>query len=690
MHEEIVESLRRGDVAAALGMAQAAVAAAPDDPEKLRLLALALGMNGDSRQAHAALDRAMAFAPVDSSLHYQRATLLMAEARVDEAQVELNRTIGADPNELRAYVMQAQIALGRGDLDEAERLVRLASRVDPNHAWLLTVQGMVLLHRKQLKEAHALLMRATQLAPDALQTRYALGLSFLAQDHLSFAEQAFRAVVEKNPAAHGVRHMLADVIRGQGRHAEAAEVIEAGLVPNNTMPSDLMRYAGELWLVAGNHGRALPLLKRAVAAAPGDRATLDALIEALRRNGDAADARNTLEAALATTPHIDGLWSARLSFEPAGGDIDGLAKRWQAAIPESVQPLHVKMWQAEQQGDKQAAKALAERIIELEPGHIEANSQIINQLFLDDPPAAVAYIQALLPNIADPQTGRMVLGWLGRAQDRAGQYADAVDTWTRLHAIASPQAQPLPASSGDATIYPPIAEPEGNAPRPVFLFGPSGSGVERVVSTLLHNARSRIGIDRTSLQPPHDPFQYPQTALRLSVGELDGATVVSAWRATLASRGLDESSGPIDWLPWWDNALLHALRNALPEALVLFVLCDPRDMLVDWLQRDSYIRYDAGTPMRIAVWLAHVLEQVATVAEGSPVSNRVVRIDEIADDAAAIAAATGQALGMELSPAPALGPGRFASRHWRNYAEALAGPFAALNAVARRLGYPDA
>ena len=689
MHEEIVEAIRRRDIAAALKMAQIAVAAAPEDPEMLRLLALAFGMNGDAMQAHAALDRAMAFAPDDGSLHYQRATLLMAEARTAEAQAELERTIGADPNELRAYVMQAQIALGHGDLDEAERLVRLASRVDPNHAWLLTVQGMVLLHRKQLKEAHALLMRATQLAPDALQTRYALGLSFLAQGHLSFAEQAFRAVVEKNPAAHGIRHMLADAIRGQGRHAEAAEVIEAGLFPDNAMPPDLMRYAGELWLVAGDHRRALPLLKRAAAAAPDDRITLDALIEALRRNGDAVEARNTLEAVLATSPNIDGLWSARLSFEPVDGDIGGVAERWQAAIPQSVQPLHVKMWQADQKGDKHGAKALAERIIELEPGHLEANSQIVNQLFLDDPPAAVAYIQGLLSNIADPQTARMVLGWLGRAQDRAGQYVEAVHTWTRLHAIPSPQAQPLPASSGDATIYPTITEPANDNPRPVFLFGPSGSGVERVVSTLLHNARSRIGIDRTSMQPPHDPFQHPQTALRLSAGELDAATVISAWRATLASRGLDESSGPIDWLVWWDNALVRAFRDALPEALVLFVLCDPRDMLVDWLQRDSYVRYDAGTPMRIAVWLAHVLEQVANVTENGPVSNRVIRIDEVADDAAGVATATGLALGIALSPAPALGPGRFATGHWRNYAEALAGPFAALNAVARRLGYPD-
>jgi hypothetical protein len=36
-----------------------------------------------------------------------------------------------------------------------------------------------------------------------------------------------------------------------------------------------------------------------------------------------------------------------------------------------------------------------------------------------------------------------------------------------------------------------------------------------------------------------------------------------------------------DWLLWWDNALLHALRPQLPEVVVMFALRDPRDMLLE-------------------------------------------------------------------------------------------------------------
>jgi hypothetical protein len=113
-------------------------------------------------------------------------------------------------------------------------------------------------------------------------------------------------------------------------------------------------------------------------------------------------------------------------------------------------------------------------------------------------------------------------------------------------------------------------------------------------------------------------------------------------------------------------------------------------MLVDWLQRDAFVRYETGTPERIATWLADVLGQLAALIEGDWMPNRVLRLDEIADDPAAVASAVGEALGMELSPAPVLGPNRFPAGHWREYRQALAGPFALLAPVARRLGYPEA
>src|SRR5690606_24054302 len=176
MHDkiEIIDTLRSGDVARAIAMARTTTEARPDDPQALRVLAIALSMAGQPEAAHKALDRAIALAPQDSSLYYQRAALLVSQNRSGDAQPELERSVALNPNELRSYVMQAQLALGQGNLDEADRLARLAARINPDHPWLLTIQGLVLLHRNQLPEAHKLIARGAQLAPDDIQTRYAL------------------------------------------------------------------------------------------------------------------------------------------------------------------------------------------------------------------------------------------------------------------------------------------------------------------------------------------------------------------------------------------------------------------------------------------------------------------------------------------------------------------------------------
>src|SRR6185312_7742943 len=132
----------------------------------------------------------------------------------------------------------------------------------------------------------------------------------------------------------------------------------------------------------------------------------------------------------------------------------------------------------------------------------------------------------------------------------------------------------------------------------------------------------------------------------------------------------------VDWLLWWDNALLHALRPQLPDALLLLVLVDPRDMLLDWLLKGTYAGFIIESPTAAAAWMAGILEQTATLIEGDLFPHRELRIDEIAEDPAALAVAVGEALDREMLPPPSLGPGRHPPGHWRHYREALAEPFA--------------
>jgi hypothetical protein len=280
----------------------------------------------------------------------------------------------------------------------------------------------------------------------------------------------------------------------------------------------------------------------------------------------------------------------------------------------------------------------------------------------------------------------MLQGWLAMAQDTAGQAADAVASWSALQAELAPQRVPLWTPGTPRADWPELAPVAEGATPMAFLFGPPGSGVERV-ALMLGASLPAFHDDRFSQRPPHDPLQKFSTIAALQEGA-DPAAVVAAWRAALPQRGVGNGE-IIDWLLYWDNALLQALRPHLPEATLLLALRDPRDMLLDWLAFGAPLPLAIASPTAAAQWLASVLHQVAALHELDLFPHQLLRMDDAINDPQALAALVGATVGLELPvpPASALGTLRFPAGHWRAYAEALAGPFALLTPVARRLGY---
>jgi hypothetical protein len=245
----------------------------------------------------------------------------------------------------------------------------------------------------------------------------------------------------------------------------------------------------------------------------------------------------------------------------------------------------------------------------------------------------------------------------------------------------------LPPLTGVRGELPPLAPLPDPAPGVLLLWGPPGSLVDRIALNFDYTG-GPVRVDRYGPQPPTDPLQRYDTAQELLDGRLDGSVLVSQWRAALPARGIQDGQ-IFDWMVLWDNALLHALRPHLPEAVLMIALRDPRDMLLEWLAFDAPQRFALESPEVAARWLADSLAQVAELQEGDLFPHRLLKLDEIAYDPPALAAAIGQALEINLAPMPSLGIQHFAPGHWRAYAEPLAAAFALLAPVAVRLGYPE-
>lgn len=689
MQARILDALRRGAHAEALSLARVAVADTPQDAQAHALLAHAARASGDDAAALSAISRAVLLAPDDASLHFQRAGFLLGQHKFNEAQAALNRSIDLDPNQFDAYIAQAQIAVGRGDYDEAERLQRLAGRIAPDHPWVKTIAGIVASFRGDGARAQSLLTEASVQAPNDPQVLYALGFAHMKQGQLGFAEQTFRRVIDLAPAMKGLRGLLADLLLQQQRPDEAREVLQPLLEDPETATPALKRMTAELEWMLGRHETSIGLLREAFAADPRDPRSATALAKIWRHTGAHDEARRALDEALAAAPNTVHLWQLRLAFEPENGDgAQAVIGRWLEAMPEHLDALDAQMHWLESNDRRDESVALAKRIVEREPGRTSAELRVLEALLREDPDAGVRHVQGLITRAPDDNAKGALLPWLGYAQDRAGRYTDAAMSWHAYNQAQAPARWPLVPGTGARGPWPEAAPLE---PRPpvAYLYGLPGSGVEHAAMVIAH-AGYPLRSDRFSPRPPQDALQNPDAFKALADGALSAEDLLQQWRAALPARGVHDGI-VIDWLPYWDNALLKMTRPLQPEAIFLFVVRDPRDMLLEWIAFGSRLPYGLPSATVAAAWMSQQLKQMVEVDRGQLQPHRLIRADRLFEDPEAFASEVGSGMGLEeilVPPRAAFGPQRFAPGHWRHYSKPLADAFAHLHDVAQQLGYP--
>lgn len=686
MHQPILDALRRGAHDEALAAAREGVSARPDEAEAHRWLAVALAQSGQPGQALESIDRALALAPGEAELHLVRGSLLLAARKPDEAGAALAQATEIDPNQVGAYFLQAQLALARGDTEEAERQARLAARLAPDHPQQHVVAGMVALRRGDAEAALRELTAASEAGMDEPHLTYALGLTYLRLGRVAFAEQAFVRTLERMPGGDALRPLVADLRMQQQRPGEALEILRPLLDRPQVAPA-LRRLAGVLELAAGRPQEAVRWLQPALAENPGERPLLGPLLDAWHQLGNREDARATLEAALARAPEDDALWESRLAFAEADERRE-VAERWNRARPDHPPALEVLAALHDEAGDTEQAIALTRRVVELAPERLTSQLRMAGIEFADAPAAAAARLRDLLASHQAPAVRSLLYARLAEAEDRAGDHAGNVEAWVARQREWSAEALPPPRPAPVAEDWPEPGADDGRAV--ALLWGPPGSGVQILANVAMRSGLPLLG-DRFGPNPPRDPLQSPQAGAQLVDGTLAAQALADQWRAALPARGIGDDGAVIDWLPWWDNALLLALRPRLPAARLLVALRDPRDLLLNWLAFGSQPLLAIDSPQAAARWLAGILGQVADLHEQDLQPHRLLRLDD-ADGPGALFDTLNIALDTDLPvptqrhlPGPWLPAGR-----WRAYAEVLAGPFAELHAVAQRLGYPSA
>jgi tetratricopeptide (TPR) repeat protein len=251
-----LDRLRHGDLAGARAAAEAALAAAPDEPPLLAFAGLIAAQMGDMAAAVPHLRRALAGAPEDRATRVNLATALVAAGELEEAG-EICGDGGGDPKLLRlaAYVHQqcgrleqaatayeaviaavpadfeswnnlGNVRAAGGDAEAAVAAFREAIRLRPDVVEMVFNLSEALAAAERHDERRAVMREAARVAPADPKIQVELGLAESAVRDFAAAERAHREALRLSPGFGSAYLELALLLENLNRVDELAALVE--------------------------------------------------------------------------------------------------------------------------------------------------------------------------------------------------------------------------------------------------------------------------------------------------------------------------------------------------------------------------------------------------------------------------------------------------------------------------------
>ncbi|WP_345969169.1 YaiO family outer membrane beta-barrel protein [Sulfurimonas sp. HSL1-6] len=231
-----------------------------DDPGRIRQLFIDhLYETARARGAPAACDASRMLTeafPGDGAVLKQYATLLFWSGRTGEAATQFGRLVSLDPaygNDKVYLQVRTTLLLEKGEALLEEAPTEVPALIDGEPEAVRNAYDVMLLRVRALIRLGA----------------------------LPKAEAADRALLERYPASAEAEAILTDLLRWQGKYAEAAERLQQSYTRNANCNTG--KKLAALYLEAGEPGKAEALLETLVAEQPGDLETTRLYVTVLLR-----------------------------------------------------------------------------------------------------------------------------------------------------------------------------------------------------------------------------------------------------------------------------------------------------------------------------------------------------------------------------------------------------------------------
>lgn len=205
--------LDRGDIPQAVRELRSATQLLPTNALAFSYLGLALHQAGQSAEAEAAYERALALDHDLTEVHYNLGCLLLAQSnKLDQAKSELTAYTLRRPNSAEGWLKLGEAQLRLRELTAAEKSFGESLRAGPQTAEALTCLGMIRYQRRRPNEAAQFFTKAIKQQPD--YSPALLNLAIIAQQDLNdprLALEKYREYLAVKPAPENVQKVAAIV-----------------------------------------------------------------------------------------------------------------------------------------------------------------------------------------------------------------------------------------------------------------------------------------------------------------------------------------------------------------------------------------------------------------------------------------------------------------------------------------------
>ena len=222
---------RLGKLEQALDLLEAALKAAPADPNAQLHYGLVLDAAGRHEEAAALFRSSAKLLPHDPAPHLNLAAALVALGDVAGAIEAARDALQREPKLPQAHYMLGLAYVAADKLDDAVQEFAEALRLDPKLADACVNIGLIRYRQNNLQGASAAMRHALAVAPGHVGAAANLGAFLRIGGYVEESEQLLKSVLEQNPDAATVRVNLAVALLSEARPREALELLDDKPVP---------------------------------------------------------------------------------------------------------------------------------------------------------------------------------------------------------------------------------------------------------------------------------------------------------------------------------------------------------------------------------------------------------------------------------------------------------------------------